>query len=104
MLLAGVIVCTFVSILLIFLGCFIWKKKKLSLIGGFDDQTFKGDKNKLAKLFGVFSILVGVLTFILPFGLEFAGTNAGIIYMVLVVVGIIFVLIYANKLNRSTFE
>ncbi len=40
------------------------------MLAGFLVCLFVGDKNKLAKLSGAFSYIVGVATIILPLGLE----------------------------------
>ena len=69
--LAGFLVCLFVGLLIIFLGYQIHvKRKRLFLLAGYQEETFVGDKNKLAKLSGAFSYIVGVTTIILPLGLE----------------------------------
>ncbi len=36
------------------------------LLAGYQEETFVGDKNKLAKLSGAFSYIVGVATIIFP--------------------------------------
>ncbi|WP_258237051.1 DUF3784 domain-containing protein [Bacillus sp. NP247] len=77
-------------------------KKRLFLLAGYQEETFVGDKNKLAKLSGVFSYIAGVVTIILPFGLEKIGDVVGIVYAILVVLGTIMFLIEANLLNKST--
>ena len=43
------------------------------MLAGYQEETFVGDKNKLAKLSGAFSYIVGVATIILPLGLEKIG-------------------------------
>lgn len=53
--LAGFLVCLFVGLLIIFLGYQIHVKKRLFLLAGYQEETFVGDKNKLAKLSGAFS-------------------------------------------------
>ncbi|UYX55365.1 DUF3784 domain-containing protein [Bacillus thuringiensis] len=77
-------------------------KKRLFLLAGYQEETFVGDKNKLAKLSAVCSYIVGVVTIILPFGLEKIGDVVGIVYAILVVLGTIMFLIEANLLNKST--
>ncbi|QWH17123.1 DUF3784 domain-containing protein [Bacillus mycoides] len=100
--LAGFLVCLFVGLLIIFLGYQIHVKKKLFLLAGYQAETFVGDKNKLAKLSGGFSYIVGVATILLPFGLEKIGDVVGIVYAILIVLGTIVFLIKANMLNKST--
>lgn len=101
MLWVGFITCFFVSLLLFFFSYLIWKKKNLSLIAGFDEQTYKGDKNKLAKAVGSFCMIIGILTLILPFALEFSGDIGGILYTVFVIIGTIGVIIYINLINKN---
>ncbi|WP_449538640.1 DUF3784 domain-containing protein [Ferdinandcohnia sp. Marseille-Q9671] len=98
--LGGFIVCAIVGLLCIFMGLLIWKKKQLSLIAGYNEETFKGDKNRLAKAVGQFTILVGILTILLPFGLEFINELLGAVFGIVVVLGVIGLLIYINKLNK----
>ncbi|MGW5983176.1 DUF3784 domain-containing protein [Bacillus mycoides] len=100
--LAGFLVCLFVGLLIIFLGYQINVKKRLFMLAGYQEETFVGDKNKLAKLSGVFSYIVGVATILLPFGLEKIGDVVGIVYAILIVLGTIVFLIKANMLNKST--
>lgn len=63
--------------------------------------VFVGDKNKLAKLSGVFSYIVGVATILLPFGLEKIGDVVGVVYATLIVLGTMVFLMKANMLNKS---
>lgn len=100
--LAGFLICLFVGLLIIFLGYQIHVKKRLFLLAGYQEETFVGDKNKLAKLSGVFSYTVGVATIILPFGLEKIGDEVGVVYAILIVLGTIVFLIKVNFLNKST--
>ncbi|KKZ92224.1 MULTISPECIES: DUF3784 domain-containing protein [Bacillus cereus group] len=99
---AGFLVCLFVGLLIIFLGYQIHVKKRLFLLAGYQEETFVGDKNKLAKLSGVFSYIVGVSTIILPFGLEKIGDVVAIVYTILVVLGTIVFIVKANLLNKRT--
>ncbi|CAM3854947.1 DUF3784 domain-containing protein [Bacillus cereus] len=100
--LAGFLICLVVGLLIIFLGYQIHVKKRLFLLAGYQEEMFIGDKNKLAKLSGVFSYIVGVATIILPFGLEKIGDVVGAVYAVLVVLGTIVFLIKVSLLNKST--
>lgn len=100
--LAGFIVCFMVGLLCIFMGFLIWKKKQLSLIAGYNEETYKGDKEKLAKVVGLFTILVGLLTILLPFGLEFVSELIGLLFGAIIVIGSIILVIYVNKLNKPT--
>ena len=86
MILGGVIACIFVSVLLSLFSFVIWKKKDLSFVAGYNEQTFGGDKNKLANAVGIFLMISAVLILMLPFALEFIGASAGIIFAVLTLV------------------
>lgn len=98
---AGFITCLLVSLLMFLFGYLIGQKKQLSLIAGFDEKTYKGDKEKLAKSVGSFCMLIGVLTILLPIGLEFLGSFVGVIYAIIVVVGTIALIIYINLVNKA---
>lgn len=98
--LAGFITCFIVGLLCIFMGYLTWKKKMLSLIAGYNEETFKGDKEKLAKAVGVFTIIIGLLTILLPFGLEYISEWVGLIFGAITLVGTIVLIIYVNKLNH----
>jgi hypothetical protein len=100
-LLGGFIACFFVSILLFLFSYLIWNKKELSLIAGFNEETFKGDKNKLARAAGIFLVVTGVLTLLLPFGLEFIGSAAGTIFSIVIIVGTIGLIIYINTMGKK---
>ncbi|USK99875.1 DUF3784 domain-containing protein [Bacillus tropicus] len=97
---SGFVVCTLVGLIIVIMGYLIHIKKQLFLIAGYQDATFIGDKNKLAKLFGIFAYIVGIATFLLPIGLEFFGGISGKIYATCVVVGTAFVLVRKQMLNK----
>lgn len=97
----GFITCLLVSLLLFLFGYLIAQKKQLSLIAGYDEKSYKGDKEKLAKSVGSFCMLIGVLTVLLPIGLEFIGSFIGIIYTIIVIAGTIGLIIYINLINRA---
>ena len=99
-LLGGIVACIFVSGILSLFGFVIWKKKDLSFVAGYNEQTFSGDKNKLANAVGAFLMISAVLTFILPFTLEFIGASAGIIFATIFITGIIGLVIYIKSINK----
>ncbi|MFJ7934077.1 DUF3784 domain-containing protein [Sporosarcina sp. NPDC096371] len=101
LLLGKFIVCLFVSLLLFFFSYSIWKKKNLSFIAGYDENTFKGDKNKLAKAVGSITMIIGIVTLLLPFALEFIGSFVGILFGTIVFVGTIGLVIYINAINKE---
>ncbi|EOP92222.1 hypothetical protein IGM_01835 [Bacillus cereus HuB4-4] len=74
------------------------------MLAGYQEETFVGDKNKLVKLSGAFSYIVGVATIILPLGLEKIGDVVGNIYTILIVLGTVAFIIKANLLNKSAIK
>ena len=100
MVLGGVIACIFVSFILVLFSFLIWKKKDLSFVAGYNEKTFKGDKNKLANAVGLFLMINAVLTLLLPFALEFIGAIGGIIFAIIIIMGIIGLAIYINSINK----
>ncbi|WP_010678046.1 DUF3784 domain-containing protein [Bacillus timonensis] len=99
--LAGFIICFLVGFLCIFMGLLIWKKKQLFLIAGYNEETYKGDKEKLAKAVGLFTIFIGILTMLLPFGLEFISEWIGLLFGLITVAGSIALIVFVNILNQS---
>lgn len=93
---AGFVVCGIVSFIMFMFGYLIWKKKQLYLIAGYNEKEFKGNKEKLAKVAGMFSIFIGILTVALPFGLEYINEFVGIFFSIIVVLSTIGVIIYVN--------
>ena len=100
MVLGGIITCIFVSVILFLFSFVIWKKKDLSFVAGYNEQTFSGDKNKLANAVGAFLMISAVLTLILPFALEFIGAIAGILFATILITGIIGLVIYIKFINK----
>lgn len=74
------------------------------MLAGYQEETFVGDKNKLVKLSGAFSYIVGVATIILPLGLEKIGDVVGNIYTILIVLGTVVFIIKANLVNKSAIK
>lgn len=101
MLLGGFIACLFVGLLFFILSYLIWNKKELSLIAGYNEKTFKGDKNKLAKAAGSFLLVIGILVLILPLGLELIGSIIGIIFTIVTILGTIVLVAYMQLLNKK---
>ncbi|MFJ6208747.1 DUF3784 domain-containing protein [Lysinibacillus sp. NPDC092081] len=96
----GYITCMVLALIITFMGYLIHVKKELWLIAGYQEDSFNGDKDKLAKLFGVFSYIVGIATFLLPFGLEFWGIISGIIYAVCICLGTVATLLWKQIINK----
>ncbi|WP_438313190.1 DUF3784 domain-containing protein [Sporosarcina sp. FA9] len=97
MFLGAVVGSLFASTFCIIFGYLIWKKEELSLISGYNEKTFSGDKEKLARGIGILLIVIGILTILLPFGLEFVGSITGIIYGFIVVVGSVVTYLYVKS-------
>ena len=100
MFLGGFITCLFVSTICLLFGYLIWKKKELSFISGYNEKTYSGDKDKLAYGVGLLLIGIGVLTLLLPFGLEFIGSIIGTLYGIIVVVSIVACVVYIKSINK----
>ncbi|WJE54274.1 DUF3784 domain-containing protein [Bacillus cereus] len=94
------IICFLVGMLMIILGYQIHIKKRLFLLAGYQEETFVGDKEKLAKIAGIFSYVMGITTALLPFGLEAIGDAAGIVYGIFVVISTIVLVIWSNVINK----
>ena len=100
MFLGGVITCLFVSTICFLFTYFIWKKKELSFIAGYNEKTYSGDKEKLAQGVGLLLFEIGILTLLLPFGLEYIGSITGKIYGIIVVMSIVAFVIYIKSSNK----
>ncbi|MGX4667653.1 hypothetical protein JNUCC74_00195 [Cerasibacillus sp. JNUCC 74] len=48
-------------------GWLIWKKKLLIFLTGYDESTFKGNKNQLPKEMGIFFICYGIAIIFVPY-------------------------------------
>ncbi|WP_083669708.1 DUF3784 domain-containing protein [Viridibacillus sp. FSL H8-0123] len=68
----------------------IWKKKKLSLIAGFQESDFNGDKEKLAKDIWIFSIFIGVVGIAFPFSIQLIGEWVAWVLTIVIFVSSIF--------------
>lgn len=88
------ILCISIGLLIIYCGYLIMVKKKLHFIAGYQDDQYKGDKEKLAKIFGLYTIGVGIMTMLLPFALEYIGLFTGTIFGVVIAVSAIALSIY----------
>ncbi|MGE8036603.1 DUF3784 domain-containing protein [Lysinibacillus sp. KCTC 33748] len=97
---AGYIICIVLALIFVIMGYLTHIKKKLWLIAGYQEESFLGDKDKLAKLFGLFSYIVGIATFLLPFGLDFFGIISGIIYAVCICIGTVATLVLKQIMNK----
>ena len=100
MVLGGIVACIFVSVILSLFSFVIWKKRDLSFVAGYNEQTFRGDPHKLANAVGAFLMRSAVLTLILPFALQFIGEIAGILFTIILITGIIGLVIYIKFINK----
>ncbi|MEY8346810.1 DUF3784 domain-containing protein [Bacillus cereus] len=98
----GFITCFLIGMLIMILGYQIHIKKRLFLLAGYQEETFIGDKEKLAKIAGIFSYVIGITTALLPFGLEAIGDAAGIGYGIFVVISTIALVIWSNVINKPS--
>lgn len=96
-----VIACLFTSALLFLFSYLIWKRQEFTLIAGFNENTFRGDKNKLANSVGFFLMTSGVLILILPLGIGLVGLIAGQVISILIILGIVILIFYINRLSKS---
>jgi len=99
MLAGGIISSLFTSFLLFFFSYLIWKKKDLSFIAGYNEKTFKGDKNKLAKTAGSFLLTMGILILFLPFLLHYFGSIAGNSITIIILIAITVFIFKLKSLN-----
>lgn len=79
------------------MGYLVWFKKMLFFIAGYNEATFTGDKEQLAKSTGIIAILAGILVIILPFALEFFGKIAVVVFCALILFGIVVIYFVKNK-------
>lgn len=91
-----VILCTVVSLACFFLGYLIWGKEKLSLVIGYHEETFSGDKTKLARASGLIMCEIGILILALPFALAYFGVMTGPIYTLALLCGVVAIVINAK--------
>lgn len=92
----------FASLFLFGSAYLIWYKKDLTFIAGYDEKKFKGDKDRLAKAYGIFCLSSGILTVLLPFALEFIGSYAGALFGIWFTVGVVVLALYSQSLNKGS--
>lgn len=93
--------CLFASLFLFQSAYLIWYKKDLTFIAGYDEKKFKGDKDRLARAYGIFCLASGILTVLLPFGMEFIGSYTGVIIGIWITVGVFVLSFYSQSLNKE---
>ncbi|MBV6682554.1 DUF3784 domain-containing protein [Bacillus sp. JRC01] len=91
----------FASLFLFGSAYLIWYKKDLTFIAGYDEKKFQGDKDRLARAYGIFCLASGILTVILPFALELIGSYAGAIFGIWITVGVLVLSLYSQSLNNE---
>ncbi len=96
--------CLFASLFLFGSAYLIWYKKDLTFIAGYDEKKFKGDKDRLARAYGIFCSASGILTVLLPFGLEFIGSYIGVLFGIGIALGVLVLSFYSQSLNNERIE
>lgn len=76
------------------------EKEKLSLIAGFQESDFNGDKEKLAKDIWIFSIFIGVVGIAFPFSIQLIGEWVAWVLTIVIFVSSIFNVIKINIGNN----
>ncbi|MGG4548945.1 DUF3784 domain-containing protein [Rossellomorea marisflavi] len=71
----AIVTCLFASLILFGSAYLIWYKN-LTFIAGYDEKKFKGDKDRLARAYGIFCLASGILIVILPFAFALIGSYA----------------------------
>lgn len=84
------------GIFIIYLGYLIRAKKMLSLIIGYSDSTFYGDKDKYAKRTGLSVILLGIAVLAMPLVIMIFGEGSVQIYKYVISVYAVIIIIVAN--------
>lgn len=93
----GLIITTIVGLICIALGYLIGYKKMLFLIAGYNEDTFEGDKEKLVKGTGVVLVISGIVTILFPFFLYWFGNTVGIIYCLIIIIGVMVIIMMKSK-------
>ncbi|MCS3924781.1 DUF3784 domain-containing protein [Methanosalsum natronophilum] len=86
----------FSGLMLIILGYLIAFKKKMCLISGYNENKVK-NKHGLAKLVGYFTIILGLMTAIMPILIQYIGEHAIWIFSFVIIGGSILVILKAQK-------
>ena len=84
------------GIFIIYLGYLIGIKKLLTLIIGYSDNTFYGDKDKYAKRIGMAAILLGMIVITMPLAVLFLGEGALSAYKYVIGVYVLIMIVGAN--------
>jgi Domain of unknown function (DUF3784) len=92
----------FASLILFGSTYLIWYKKDLTFIAGYDEKKFKGEKVRLARAYGIFCLVSGILTVLLPFALELIGSYAGALFGIWITVGVVVLAFYSQSLNTKS--
>ena len=85
----GLVTSLIIGMAFIVVGWLIWRKKKLDLIAGYHEDTYQGDKEKLARRIGIVAIAIGVITSIFPISLLILGDISFGFYFFLIAGGLI---------------
>ncbi|WP_338473374.1 DUF3784 domain-containing protein (plasmid) [Niallia sp. XMNu-256] len=97
----ALIISIIVGALFIITGWLIWKKQKRNLIAGYKESEFKGDKDKLSKDMGIYSIIIGVLVLLFPLVIKYLGEWATWVLVGIIVLITILTLFKINFNNKG---
>lgn len=92
----GTITSIVVGLFIMYLGYLIEAKKMLSLIIGYSDNTFYGDKDKYAKRTGLSTIILGIILIAMPLVILVFGEGSVQIYKYIIGVYVVIMIIVAN--------
>ncbi|WP_067729840.1 DUF3784 domain-containing protein [Oceanobacillus damuensis] len=84
------------GIFIIYLGYLFGKKKMLSLIIGYSDNTFYGDKDKYAKRTGLTAIILGIIVVAMPLVVLILGEGAVQIFKYIIGIYVVIMIIVGN--------
>jgi len=84
------------GLFIIYLGYLIGVKKMLTLIIGYSDHTFYGDKDKYAKRTGLSAIILGIIVLTIPIVILVIGESAIQFYKYMISVYVLLMIIVAN--------
>ncbi|MCM2603414.1 hypothetical protein NDQ57_01685 [Rossellomorea marisflavi] len=65
-------------------------------------KKFKGDKDRLARAYGIFCLASGILTVLLPFALEFIGSYAEALFGIWLTMGVVVLTFCSQSLNKKS--
>lgn len=97
----AIIISIFIGVYFIISGLLIWRKQKRNLIAGYKETEFSGNKKKLSKDVGIFSIVIGLIILILPITIKYLFEWTVWVLVSLIVILTTFILIKINFKNTD---